>query len=105
MILWLPLINSLTPVIFNVLLPVNFILAPELFKKLIKSITSGSIEIFFKVCSPLASTEAIIKFEVPVTVIFGNLKEFPYKPFLEEISTYPLDREWFAFRLLNPDKW
>ena len=41
------LISSFTPVILIDLFPKNLILAPELFKKLIKSITSGSIEIFF----------------------------------------------------------
>ena len=55
------------------LFPKNLISAPELFKKLIKSNTSGSIEIFFIKCSPFAKIDAIIKFEVPVTVTFGNL--------------------------------
>ena len=41
-------------------------------KNLIKSNTSGSIEIFFKVVAPFANTDARIKFDVPVTLTLGK---------------------------------
>ena len=44
----------------------------------------------------------MIKFDVPVTVTFGNLYLLPIKPFLVEILTYPLSKMLFAPKLLNP---
>ena len=37
--------------------------------------------------SPLTNTDAIIKFDVPVTVTLGNLYLLPIKPFFIKILT------------------
>ena len=66
------LLKDLTPIISTVLLPTHFIFAPAIFKKLVKSLISGSIAQFFKVVFPLAKHEAIIEFSVAPTLIFGN---------------------------------
>ena len=52
----------------------------------------------------MAKIEAIIKFDVPVTLTFGNLYFPPFKPFLEEIFTYPFSKLFVAPKLLNPER-
>ena len=43
-------------------LPLHFILAPDLFKKFVRSFISGSIAQFFKTVLPFAKHAAIIEF-------------------------------------------
>jgi hypothetical protein len=70
-----------TPSILIVLFAVHLILQPILIKKLTKSLISGSIAQFDNVVFPLAKHEAIIKFSVAPTDIFGNFIFAPIKPF------------------------
>ena len=65
--------KDLTPSIFKVRLPINFIFAPPDFKKFIKSIISGSIAQFLRMVIPFAKHAAIIVFSVAPTLIFENL--------------------------------
>ena len=55
-----------------VLFVVHLMLHPNLIKKLTKSLISGSIAQFDNVVFPLAKHDAIIKFSVAPTDIFGN---------------------------------
>ena len=61
-----------TPSIVIVRFELKNIFAPDLFKKFIKSIISGSIAMFLIIVFPLHNVAAIIKFSVAPTDIVSN---------------------------------
>ena len=69
-ILYLVPFKLITPLIKIDLFEINLILAPESFKKLIKSITSGSIAIFFNKTSLVDKQLFKIAVSVAPTEIF-----------------------------------
>ena len=98
-------LSLFTPLILIVLFPIKYIFDPDLFKKFIKSKISGSMDMFLRVVGlPLIKTDAIIKFDVPVTLTLGNLNSFPLRPFLAEIFMYPLFILKLAPSFLKPFK-
>ena len=73
----------------KILSSVFLIFAPNKFKKLIKSVTSGSIEQLLNVVSLSANIDAIIAFSEPVTLLVLNLYNPPVLDILF-VSKYPL---------------
>ena len=63
-----------------IFLLLTFILVPSFFKKLIRSIISGSIAQLSIVVTPLACAAAKIAFSVAPTEILGNLNFAPLSP-------------------------
>ena len=57
---------------------------PNFFKKIIRSLISGSIAQFFRIVVPLALDAANKAFSVAPTDTVENLIVFPFKPFLPQ---------------------
>ena len=68
--------------ILNYILHNLKILNPNFFKKLIKSLTSGSVAQFLSFVIPFAKQEAIKAFSVAPTDIFGNFIFVPFNFFI-----------------------
>ena len=59
--------------------PAPLILAPMAHRKFARSTTSGSRAAFSSTVSPSASTAAIMRFSVPVTVTVSSTKRVPFR--------------------------
>ena len=79
---------SLHPVI-KILRPTILIFPPNLFKKIIRSLISGSIAQLVSIVFPLALNAAHIAFSVAPTEITGKLILAPFNPFFASAIIYP----------------
>ena len=80
------------------------ILAPNFFRKNIKSLISGSIAQFFKIVFPLAFKDASKAFSVAPTDNDGNLIVVPFNPFDASANIYPSFILIFAPSFFNANR-